>query len=308
MRAVLTLLLLAVLAPGLARPAPAEELPIIDAHNQSDQHISYDEILALMDEAGVARVILSQRGQTEPADLIAFAAAHPDRVTPAVRSKGRRVSEVRDEIRTGRYGAMAEVLMWHREKTGRVVERSSGERMAPPQVVVAPDHPRNRKLLGLARKKGWPFIPHIEFASSGGDRALFMAQLEAMLDRNPDHPFVLIHLGMLPIAEVRRLIEAHANIHFITAGSDPITIKKSPEPFTPMFRGKSLAPEWRDLIVRHPDRFLLGLDSVWARAWRNNYVRQVAMWRKALNELPADAAHAFAHGNAERLWRLPPAQ
>ncbi len=291
-----------------APAARAAELPIIDAHNQSDEHISYDEILALMDAAGVARVILSQRGRTDPDDLLAFAARHPDRITPAVRTKGQTVRQIKVQVRKHRYGAMAEVLMWHREKTRRRVTTKTGESKPPPRVVMAPDHPKSRKLLAVALERKWPFIPHIEFASAGEDAAPFMAKLEALLREHPGYPFVLIHMGMLPFEEVHRLIEMHPNIHFITARSDPVAVGRFDAPFTPMFEGRVLAPRWKQLMIRHPDRFILGFDSVWAKVWRTFYFEQVRVWRQALRELPDDVAHAVAHRNAERLWRLPPAE
>ncbi|MBT3435717.1 MAG: hypothetical protein HN435_17615 [Nitrospinaceae bacterium] len=41
--------------------------------------------------------------------------------------------------------------------------------------------------------------------------------------------------------------------------------------------------------------------------WRKNkYRRAVRYFTKALKELPTRAAHAIAHGNAERLWKLMP--
>jgi predicted TIM-barrel fold metal-dependent hydrolase len=298
------------LALSLSAPAAgfADTLPIIDAHNQSDEYISYDEILRLMDAAGVARVILAQRGRVQPQDLLDFAAAHPDRITPAVRTKGQKARQVREQANTGRYGAMAEILLWHREKKRQTVTTKSGETRAPPLVVMAPDHSKVGKLLAVARAQAWPLILHIEFASAGDDAAPFMAKLEDLLRGQPDHPFVLIHMGMLPFEEVRRLIEAHANIHFITAHSDPVAVGRFDAPFTPMFDGASLAPRWKQLMIRHPDRFLLGFDSVWAHVWRKFYFEQVGVWRQALRELPDAVAHAVAHGNAERLWRLPPAK
>ena len=36
-------------------------------------------------------------------------------------------------------------------------------------------------------------------------------------------------------------------------------------------------------------------------------MQQVDLWRKALGKLPDEVAHAVAHGNAERLWKLAPA-
>lgn len=102
----------------------AAEIPIIDSHSQSDQHISFQEILTLMNEAGVSRTILALRGQRQPEELILFAARHPDRITPAVRTKGgaymkgpRQFNRFLDkQIQRPQFGAMAEVLLWHAKK------------------------------------------------------------------------------------------------------------------------------------------------------------------------------------------------
>ena len=284
----------------------AAELYLIDSHSQIDQYIAIEEIIPLMDEAGVFRTILAARDRRAPEDVIALARRYPARITPAVRIKGQKVAAIEKQTEQGTYGAMAEVLMWHREKTRHVVTRKDGTIVAPPRVVMPPDDPTVAKLLALTRKKGWPFIAHIEFASAGADREPFMEKFEDLLRRHPDHPFVLIHMGMLGFEDVRRLIETHPNIHFIPAHSDPFSVKKSDNPFTKMFKGGLLAPAWKALVNRHSDRFILGFDMVWSREWQRHYVKEVGLWRKALNDLPDLVARAVAHGNAERLWRLPP--
>ena len=291
-----------------APAARADKPPIIDAHSQADKKIDLEDIISLMDDAGVTRTILSARSRRKPEDLTAFAARHPDRITLAVRTKGQNVKQIKQQVKTRAYGAMAEVLMWHREKKKQSVTTATGETMAPPQVVMPPDHPKAQKLLKIARKWKWPFIPHIEFASAGDDYAPFMAKLEDQMRRYPDHPFVLIHMGLLTFAEVKRLIEAHPNIHFIPAHSDPLSVAKYDAPFTEMFSGRVLAPQWKDLIVRHKDRFIIGFDMVWSHEWKKFYLDEVTYWRDALTDLPEDVAHAVAHRNAERLWRLPPAK
>lgn len=303
----LTALFLLTPASGLL----ADEFPIIDAHSQADTQIGFDEILELMDEARVSRTILALRGRRKPGDLIAFAARNGDRITPAVRSKGGPYNRnefqkfkkfLKKRLKMPGFAAMAEVLMFHAEK------RSRGGKLLAPQVVAYPDDPRVRFVLAKAIKRKWPFIAHIEFASIGADRDLFMSRFEAMLRRNPGHPFVLIHMGQLGADEVARLIDAHPNIYFITSHSNPVIVSRSSEPWVNQFDGDSLAAEWKELYLRHPDRFILGFDNVWARQWKKLYVEQVALWRRALKELPDTVAHAVAHGNAERLWNLPPAK
>jgi len=71
-----------------------------------------------------------------------------------------------------------------------------------------------------------------------------------------------------------------------------------------MFYGDKLSADWKQLIINHPDRFILDFDNVFAEHWSQQYLDQIALWRASIKELPVEVAHAFAHGNAERLWRL----
>ena len=71
-----------------------------------------------------------------------------------------------------------------------------------------------------------------------------------------------------------------------------------------MFDGEHLAADWKQLMVEHPDRFILGFDNVFTEHWGQFYLKQIGFWREAIKELPVEVAHAFAHGNAERLWHL----
>lgn len=301
------LLLPALFMAGLAAVGftTAAELPIIDAHSQVDHKVKLEEIIQLMDRAGVARTILSARGRIKPGTLIKFARKYPDRITPAVRTKGKPYLRnhpkyyqlLNAQLGMPEFGAMAEVILWHARKGGK----------APRQVVpIASEQVQAALQAALQRK--WPFILHIEFAAAGGDKARLMASLETLLSNHPGHPFLLIHMGQLQAGEAARLIERHPNLHFITSHSNPFAIAISNQPWVNLFQGKSLHPKWKALMVRHPRRFVLGFDNVWAMHWGGFYLRQVALWRKALGELPPEAAHAIAHGNAERLWNLPPAR
>ena len=294
----------------------AAELPIIDAHSQADQHIEFDEIIKVMDEARVSRAILTLRGSRQPEELAAFASRHPDRIIAAVRTKGYMSGGGKyfkqmfvKQMLMPQFRALGEVLLWHEEKTAVTVIRGDGTMGPPPKVVFSPDHPRVQGVLSAAIKKGWPFVAHIEFRNipTVAEFNEFMNKFEIMLRRNPDHPFLLNNMGYLEANQVRRLIESHPNIYFIPSWSNPIAAKgKHGQRFVNMFKKNSLSLEWRDLIVRHPERFVLGLDNIMANQWGSFYVRQIALWRQALNKLPAHVAHAVAHTNAERLWRLPP--
>jgi len=60
--------------------------------------------------------------------------------------------------------------------------------------------------------------------------------------------------------------------------------------------------------MAHPERFVFALDNVWLQHWDAFYLEQIKQWRQALADVPPSVAHAVAHGNAERLWRLDPRQ
>jgi predicted TIM-barrel fold metal-dependent hydrolase len=305
-RAVSPLAALALL--GALGGAEAADIPMIDAHSQIDQHVDPDDIVPLLDAAGIARVILAARGKVGPETIARLARGHPNRITASVRTKGgsyrknslKYYERLDTQLAMAEFAAMAEVILWHAEKTGR-----DGAVKAP-QAIVPPDDARVRTALQAAIARGWPFVIHIEFAAAGPDAVPFMAKMETMLAAHPDHPFALTHMGQLGPAAVGRLIERHPNIHFITSHTDPMTVAKSNQPWTNMFEGANLSPAWTALVIEHPSHFILGFDNVWAKHWSDRYARIASLWRRALRALPDDVAHAVAHRNAERLWRLPP--
>ncbi len=286
-----------------ANKLAASELYFIDAHSQVDHTVDNLElIIQRMDTAGVYRTILASRSGRSPGEVADFAEIHSERILPAIRTKSgayvknhpKYYKKMRRQIDSGRFKAMAEILLYHAQKGDKA-----------PEVVVYPDDKRVQFALSEAIEKGWPFVIHIEFASLWGQqRRRFMDAMEEMLATHPKHPFVLNHMGQLKPTEVRQLIEKHKNIYFLTAHTTPIIIRFSNQPWVNMFDGEVLAAKWKELILEHPDRFVFALDNVWDRHWEEFYLDQMVYWRKAMARLPLDVAHAVAHGNAERLWKI----
>jgi len=284
------------------RPA-AEALRFIDAHSQVDHELEdLRLIIQRMDEAGVSHTILAARSGRTPGEIAAFARENPEHIIPAVRTKSgaynkdnpKYYQKLRSQIQSGKFSAMAEVLLYHARKGQKA-----------PEVVVYPTDRRVQTALKAAVGRQWPFVIHIEFASlERTKRQQFMEEMEHMLDRNAGHPFALIHMGQLDAREAGRLLEKHQNLYFLTAHTNPVIIQHSREPWTNMFKSGSLTPAWRRLIVQNPGRFIFALDNVWARHWENFYLDQVNFWRRALAELPPETARALARDNARRLWKI----
>ncbi len=308
MRESLLLFLIAFWA-GSAAAAPAVRvvpgLYFIDAHSQMDQNVDEERVISLMDHGGVYRTILSTHMRRPWSDIADFAAARPQRIIAAVQIKGRGYhkgrarhfySRLSGQLDSGRFGAMAEVLLWHDSSGGRFQE-----------IRVDFDDALVRAAFDGARRKGWPFIIHIEFAALTADgRRSYMANLEAFLRKNPDHPFVMIHMGQLQAEPVARLLEAHPNLHFMTSHASPF-YQRGGKPFITMFEGKNFKPQWRQLLIAYPERFVFALDNVFSKFWMADlYLAKMDLWWRAVAALPDPVAHALAHGNAERLWKLKP--
>lgn len=288
-----------------AQGARADEISIIDAHSQVDHNVDLAMVIELMNQAGVARTILSARGRIKPTEIASFAARHPDRITAAVRTKGwpyvrnepKYYRQLKKQLAMPEFRAMAEVILWHAKKGNKA-----------PEWLVSINAEQAQAAFQAALVRRWPFIAHYEFAAAGPARSKLMAEFEAAMTAHTRQPFVLIHLGQLPAAEAQRLISSHGNVYFMVSHSNSVSVRHSRQPWVNMFEHDRLAPQWKALIIRHPDRFVLNFDNVFAEHWGEFYLEQVKLWRGALNDLPVEVAHAVAHGNAERLWRLPVAR
>jgi predicted TIM-barrel fold metal-dependent hydrolase len=286
---------------GLALALPAwgaEILPVIDAHSQFDDRTPVAQVLEHAARAGVSQVLLSARGRVTPAQVIELASRHPGCVVASVRTKGRAELE---EQRQPEFRAMSEIILVHAAKGRRA-----------PEVNVLADAPHVEDAIRHAIARGWPVVLHYELrwlATARGSEARDkrMAELDALLARHPEQPFALIHMAQLDPGPAAALLETHRNVFFLTSHANPLAVQESRQPWTDMFSGEALAEPWQALVLRYPGRFVLALDNVWPEHWSERYAEQVALWRKALGKLPAEVAHAVAHGNAERLWKLAPA-
>lgn len=292
---------------GGSQPAAAAELYFVDAHSQVGADVSdLALIIRRMDAAGVYRTILAARSDRKPGEVADFAERHPIRIVPSVRIKSDAFDKnpenwrkfIQAQLNSGRFQAMAEVLLYHAQKGNKA-----------PEVRTSPDDNRVKFLLAAAEQRGWPFVVHIEFASLvPTEREQFMTGLETLLRKHPQLPFLLNHMGQLQPSEADRLITAHANFYLLTAHTTTVITRESREPWTHMFSDDHLTPDWKALILAHPDRFVFALDNVWNQHWDSFYLDQANQWRRALADVPPSVAHAVAHGNAERLWRLAPRQ
>jgi len=296
-------MVLGTFAPRTVLADGMPELYFIDAHSQLPSGFAPSKIIPLMDKAGVWHTILSARNDRSPKDVANYAAKHPDRITAAVRSKGKSFNKnkpkfeelINLQLKQPIFKALGEVILYHAQKGNKA-----------PEINVSLHSPQARMLLDVALERKWPFIAHYELRASGPAKSKILNSFKATARANPDHPFLLIHMAQLNVDEVKRLIAAHGNVYFLTSHSNPIRDFSMRQPWTNLFDGERLLPRWTEVFLKNPNRFVLAFDNVWPENWDYQYLGQAALWRKALAKLPPGAAHAIGHGNAERLWNLTP--
>lgn len=300
------------LALTISAPVSSDDryLPVIDAHSQFNSRVSAEQLVSVLKEGNVDRVILSSlpRRVIRDRQLLKLAKDHPDLIIPAIRAKGRDYdsespdwySRMDRASSKRRFRGLAEAHLYHEAKGNA------------DKVVVFPSDRRIKHLLAIANERNWPLVLHAELKSaSSGVRARIVSELKDLMRANPDQPFILTHMAQLDADEVAALISAHGNVYFITSHANHIFIERSgrrgpsKQPWTDMFDGSRLRADWAGLVVSHPDRFILGFDNTRAKLWSDIYIDQVNLWRRALAELPRDVAEKVAYRNAERLWRLP---
>jgi len=280
----------------------ADDLYFVDAHSQIDQEVEdISLVLKRMNENNVQKTILSARGKRHDSDIVRLARNSGGRVIASIRTKGGKYTQdkprfylkLEKQSNNGKFGAIAEVIMYHAQK-GHMAE----------EVEIYPSDERVQAVLAAAKSNHWPFVAHIEFAALGRDkRQRYMKEFETLLKENSSTPVLLIHMGQLPPQVAKTLLTRHKNLHFITSHADPITVNKSTQPWVNMFQGEHFKPQWQVLMLEFPDRFVFALDNVWAEHWEDDYSKKMKLWRKALGDLPVEVAEKIAHGNAERLYQ-----
>ena len=297
---------ISVMALLISMPAYAAPDYFVDAHSQIDQYVSLGLVAEKMQENNVRLTILSTRGpNAQPWDIAPQTG--PD-IIDAVRSKSNAyntdyLGSVDDYIAffdkqaveyAGFFNAAAELLIYHAAKSETI-----------PEVIVDIDSPKVTHAIQYSQSRNIPVVIHIEFAALPPElREVYMRKLENKLDEYPGLPFALIHMGQLGVGEVLRLIMRHDNIYFMTSHADPISAETA-QPWTNLFKGNTLSPEWRNAFKHFPGRFIFAIDNVFMHHWDTDYGPKMEYWRNAMNSLPDDVANQIAHGNAEALWHLP---
>ena len=301
-----------------------DDLYLFDAQSQFSQDIKIQEVLNIIKRSGVQRVILSTTQRQKNAIVYEIAKQNPERIIPGARLKIRsfyygdeeRLKKQLDGqlARSPEYSVITEALIYHAKKT----TKEDPEGKNAPEISVDPYSPQVQYVIKKAKQLDIPVVLHIESRSLDLERKLELwKKLEKLMYQNPQVPFVYTHMGQLNVKEVSSLINRHRNIYFFLQNTSLYENKifrtyQDIIKWTCVFcekRGCSkgdLKPEWENLFISHPNRFIFAIDGVQSWIWRKRYEEIIREWKFAISKLPKHVGKKIVHENAERLWHIKP--
>lgn len=295
----------------------AGELPYIDIESSCNStRVDIDAIAAAMDKLNIGLMALSAdigKGQFEKGvrydDLSErLLAGYPDRFIP-VGNGGQppALTETPEQFLDAQEAATrsAQLMLFgefefRHYPSPRQVKRGELDR----DVSVPIDGPVGHRVFSLSARTGLPFQIHYEVEDD------LLAPLERMLQQYPQAKVIWCHFAQIRYIEraskctpayVDALLRRFSNLYFDTAFGDSSS-------FYPLSNQRharvwaddgSLRPDWLEVIVAHPHRFLSALDLGGDRLQR--MAEYDMNHRNFLKRLPVEARHQVAYRSA---WSL----
>jgi len=284
----------AALAAGLALGALAAGAadytgPLFDAHLHYNDEARQgphplDDVLARMQRNGVRGILANSRTNEGTHALAASAQARAAGVTvvPFVRlyrSREEYSNWFRDE-------SIYEMVQAELARgTGAGPFRGIGEFHLYDSANA--DGPVARKLMQLAEDRQLAVLAHVD------DRAVDMLMAHTA-SRGQRLRMVWAHTGIggSPVERVDQLMARYPLLLGELSYRPGLTCE-----------GGRLCPEWRQLILKYPDRFVIGSDTWINQRWMY-YDQLMAGYRTWLGDLPADVARKVAWSNAAGVFGL----
>jgi predicted TIM-barrel fold metal-dependent hydrolase len=255
--------------------------PIIDAHSHVPNDTAIDAYVEAMKRHNIAKVVLLGVGGAQKNDIAWIAVAarkYPTRVIPGLPLANPTSPSAATDLEATLGKGARVVGEVHIRQLSRKIDRDPS------------DGPFARVLEVIA-KKGVPIVIHDEL----DDRSA--AALETALGLNRKATIILAHAGSAPPSRIEALLTKNGNLLIDLSG---MHFQRTPALAT---ETGPLDGQWKTLIEKMPDRFLMGID-VWApRLFEAKMLDRLMSWtRRILGELKPDVAERVAYRNAAKLF------
>jgi predicted urease superfamily metal-dependent hydrolase len=246
------------------------DLPIFDAHIHYShdvwQAISPADAIRRLREAGVERALVSSSSDEGTQRLYQ---ADPTFVVPSLRPYRKRGT-----IDSWMYDETLIPYLEQRLETFRyaaIGELHINGEQAKTQVM--------REIIRLAKQH--QLILHVHSDAEA---------IRLIFEQYPEAHILWAHAGFEQAATVSTLMDEQPNL------MADLSFR------TEIYQNGRFFPDWQQLLVKHSDRFLLGIDTYQPQRWLQ--INNVMQWqRQLLAALPDDVARKIAYDNSERITR-----
>ncbi len=247
----------------------AGELPLFDAHVHYNediwQAISPDDAIKRLEKQGIRRAIVSS---TPANGAITLFKQNPELVIPFLRPY-RSPADRRDWYKN------PDILKYVRTQLENFDYQGLGEfHLFDSQV----NTPAMKGILALARKKNLILLAHADHET-----------IDALLTAAPNQTVIWAHGGFdVDVNIVAKKLKQNKNLYIELSFREGITEQGV------------LTPDWRELFMTYPSRFLVGTDTYTGQQWLA-LPELTDRYQGWLKQLPPNIAEAIAYKNGEKI-------
>jgi Amidohydrolase len=258
--------------PQQAIGEAAAKLPIFDAHmhykQPAWQPFPVQTVIELMDKSGVAMALVSSSPDDGTIMLWEYA---PERIVPELRP-------YHGQTGAANWTKAPGMLDYLKQRLAAYPHRGIGE------FHIHNLDPRDRGFLKQVAHLAAERQILIHLHSDAKPVQLFY-ELE------PGLTLIWAHAGMSEPPEViGPMLERYPKLYADTSYREHDILGDG-----------HIEPRWRDLIMRYPDRFMVGSDT-WVNSQWENYEALIDLNRRWLSQFPREVAEKIAYRNAEALF------
>ena len=280
----------------------------IDTHGHTVSGLTPERVFALMDYAGISHMVLMARGRRNDALTTQIYRYNPQRILPFVSSMypgwHRQDMRVLDRaerlLNAGIFKGVGEVMLRYYGIPSK----------NEPEINIPADSPFIKRLADIVVDHNAVMLVHMEPEPEA------IRSLENLLDYKKNLKLIWAHCGTVARinqmtighADIGKLMDKHPNLYTDIAGVQPMSLAPTGGLRRPQITDDdgNLYPEFKDLLSKHSNKVLFGLDTPWIQCWDEEPFKQWVRWAdKVVSQLDdSEAAKYIMHKNAERLFNI----
>jgi hypothetical protein len=304
-------------APPPPAPACTVDIPITDAHDHIMPGLTADEMISVLDQAEVCKILLMGHGLLPPErdeQTLAAYEAYPDRVIPFLGLNGYATQDFTPgllayldmQLASGPFRGMGELLSRH---YGFSRTLPDGTTIQAGDYTLPMDSPEALDVMCLAAKRNAILNVHMESTDET------VAALDEALDLYPNTKVIWAHQTHLKTyngseaenarqadpGQIAALMDEHPNLYAdIAIGYERFFLTES---------DLTLPEAWADLYATYSDRFVVGFDQPFVNAWDRSdvFIQLTQPVRSWLSQLGPEVQRKLAYENIERILEDEPA-